>query len=147
MRGIPIFTFINKLDREGREPFELLEEIEEVLDIETYPMNWPVGMGKRFLGIFDRQGKQFVQFHGNEQEQFIPYEELERAEYDEFKKTDEYQTAEEELELLDEAGDQFSMEDVLKGEQTPVFFGSALAPFGVKTFFDTFYINGATTST
>lgn len=138
MRGIPIFTFINKLDREGREPFELLEEIEEVLDIETYPMNWPVGMGKRFLGIFDRQGQQFVQYQSNEEELIIPYENLENPEYDELKRQDEYQTAEEELELLDEAGDQFSMESVLKGEQTPVFFGSALAPFGVKTFFDTF---------
>ena len=138
MRGIPIFTFINKLDREGREPFDLLEEIEEVLDIETYPMNWPVGMGKRFLGIFDRQGKQFVQYQGNEDETFIPYEDLEKPEFDELKSSDEYQTAEEEVALLDEAGDQFSIESVLKGEQTPVFFGSALAPFGVKTFFDTF---------
>lgn len=138
MRGIPIFTFINKLDREGREPFDLLEEIEEVLDIETYPMNWPVGMGKRFLGIFDRQGKQFVQYQGNEDETFIPYEDLEKPEFDELKSSDEYQTAEEEVALLDEAGDQFSIESVLKGEQTPVFFGSALAPFWVKTFFDTF---------
>ncbi len=68
MRGIPIFTFINKLDREGREPLELLEEIEEVLNIETYPMNWPAGMGKRFLGTFDRYGKQFIQYNGNEEE-------------------------------------------------------------------------------
>ncbi|GEL78470.1 peptide chain release factor 3 [Tenuibacillus multivorans] len=138
MRGIPIFTFINKLDREGREPLELLEEIEEVLNIETYPMNWPAGMGKRFLGIFDRHDKQFVQFSGNEQETFIPYDDLDRPAYESLVAQEEYQLAQDEVSLLDEAGDQFSLDAVLTGEQTPVFFGSALAPFGVKTFFDTF---------
>ena len=138
MRGIPIFTFINKLDREGREPLELLEEIEEVLDIETYPMNWPAGMGKRFLGIFDRYHEQFVKFNGNEAETFIPYTDLDKEEYKDLTSSGTYQETEEELALLDEAGDQFSKELVLSGEQTPVFFGSALAPFGVQTFFDTF---------
>ena len=58
MRGIPIFTFINKLDRVGKEPFELLDEIEETLNIDTYPMNWPIGMGQNFFGIIDRKTKQ-----------------------------------------------------------------------------------------
>lgn len=138
MRGIPIFTFINKLDREGREPLELLEEIEEVLDIETYPMNWPVGMGKRFEGIFDRYHQQFIKFNGNEEETYIPYEELENGEHEELTSSSTFQETQDELALLDEAGDQFSMESVLKGEQTPVFFGSALALFGVQNFFDTF---------
>ncbi|SET68211.1 bacterial peptide chain release factor 3 (bRF-3) [Oceanobacillus limi] len=138
MRGIPIFTFINKLDREGKEPLELLEEIEEVLDIETYPMNWPVGMGKRFLGIFDRHEKQFVQYNGNEEESYIPYEELKQPDHTELVTQATYEAAEEELTLLDEAGDQFSLDAVLSGKQTPVFFGSALAPFGVETFFNTF---------
>ncbi|MFD2046526.1 peptide chain release factor 3 [Ornithinibacillus salinisoli] len=136
MRGIPIFTFINKLDREGKEPLELLEEIEEVLDIETYPMNWPVGMGKRFLGIFDRHGKQFVKYNGNEEESYIPYEDLDKQE--DLVSQSAYVAAEEELALLDEAGNEFSLDAVLAGKQTPVFFGSALAPFGVQTFFDTF---------
>ncbi|MFD1040644.1 peptide chain release factor 3 [Virgibacillus byunsanensis] len=138
MRGIPIFTFINKLDREGREPLDLLEEIEQVLDIETYPMNWPAGMGKGFLGVFDRHGKQFVQYHGNEDESVIPYSELDHSEHEELTSNLTYQAASDELSLLDEAGDQFSIDDVLSGKQTPVFFGSALAPFGVETFFDTF---------
>ncbi|MBC5637395.1 peptide chain release factor 3 [Ornithinibacillus sp. BX22] len=138
MRGIPIFTFINKLDREGREPFELLEEIEEVLEIETYPMNWPVGMGKRFLGIFDRMNQQFIKFNGNEAESHIPYGELENEANQAMTTTSEFEAAKEELALLDEAGNQFSLEAVLNGEQTPVFFGSALAPFGVHDFFDTF---------
>lgn len=138
MRGIPIFTFINKMDREGREPLALLEQIEEVLEIETYPMNWPVGMGKRFLGIFDRYHKQFVQFNGNETETIIPYAELNDPEHESLVSNPTFDETKEELELLDEAGDEFSLESVLNGEQTPVFFGSALAPFGVGTFFDTF---------
>ncbi|MFB1051331.1 peptide chain release factor 3 [Paraliobacillus sp. JSM ZJ581] len=138
MRGIPIFTFINKMDREGREPLALLEQIEEVLDIETYPMNWPVGMGKRFLGIFDRFHKQFVRFNGNEEETYIPYDQLEDEAHASLVQNPTFQETEEELELLDEAGDAFSLETVLQGDQTPVFFGSALAPFGVQTFFDTF---------
>ncbi|RIU91996.1 peptide chain release factor 3 [Oceanobacillus picturae] len=138
MRGIPIFTFINKMDRESREPLDLMEEIEEVLDIETYPMNWPVGMGKQFLGIFDRQGKQFIQFNGNEEENSIPYEALNNEEHAELRSQSSYKVAKDELELLDEAGDSYSLDAVMAGEQTPVFFGSALAPFGVQTFFDTF---------
>ncbi|WP_066192358.1 MULTISPECIES: peptide chain release factor 3 [Gracilibacillus] len=135
MRGIPIFTFINKLDREGREPLDLLDQIEEVLNIETYPMNWPVGMGKRFLGILDRYHDRFVQFNGNEEESYIPMDEVSSLAVSE---DPTYQETVEELALLDEAGDQFSLERVLAGDQTPVFFGSALAPFGVQTFFDTF---------
>ncbi len=138
MRGIPIFTFINKLDREGKEPLELLEEIEQVLEIETYPMNWPVGMGKQFLGIFDRYGKQFVQHHTNEEETYIPYAELDNVEHKELTRNPTYEAAKDELELVAEAGDQFSLDAIMKGEQTPVFFGSALAPFGVELFFNTF---------
>lgn len=138
MRGIPIFTFINKMDRESREPLDLMEEIEEVLDIETYPMNWPVGMGKQFLGIFDRQGKQFIQFNGNEEENSIPYDALNNEEHVELRSQSGYKVAKDELELLDEAGDSYSLDAVMAGEQTPVFFGSALAPFGVQTFFDRF---------
>lgn len=142
MRGIPIFTFINKLDREGKETFELLEEIEEVLDIETYPMNWPAGMGKGFLGIFDRNGQQFVKYNGNEEESIIPFNELDK--HTELTNNTTFEAARDEVALLDEAGNTLSMEAVLKGEQTPVFFGSALAPFGVEIFFDTF-INMAPT--
>ncbi|WP_067840268.1 peptide chain release factor 3 [Amphibacillus sediminis] len=138
MRGIPIFTFINKMDREGREPLALLEQIEQVLEIETYPINWPVGMGKRFLGIFDRFHHQFVKFNGNEQETVIPYQELTENQDLDFTSDPTFIETKEELALLDEAGDEFSLAAVLKGEQTPVFFGSALAPFGVQTFFDTF---------
>ncbi|MFY4774984.1 peptide chain release factor 3 [Metabacillus sp. RGM 3146] len=139
MRGIPIFTFMNKMDREGRDPLELLSEIEEVLGIESYPMNWPVGMGKRFLGIQDRHGKKFVRFRGDEQEEFIPLIDL--ASKDEYKDIREHPTyidTLDELALVEEAGNEFDAERVRSGELTPVFFGSALSNFGVKTFFDTF---------
>ncbi|MEC1719826.1 peptide chain release factor 3 [Schinkia azotoformans] len=132
MRGIPIFTFINKLDREGKDPLELLAEIEDVLGIESYPMNWPVGMGKRFEGIIDRFNNQFVRFLGDEKEEFTPLEQLDKAGNPTIKSVFD------ELELLDEAGNEFSEERVMKGELTPVFFGSALANFGIRTFFDTF---------
>lgn len=138
MRGIPIFTFINKLDREGIEPFELLEEIEEVLDIETYPMNWPIGMGKRFIGVLDRQGEQLVQFNGNEEESYIPFADLTNEKHDDITSQSTYQEAVDDVSLLNEAGEDFSTESVMTGKQTPVFFGSALAPFGVENFFNTF---------
>lgn len=138
MRGIPIFTFINKLDREGKEPLELLEEIEQVLDIETYPMNWPAGIGKGFLGIFDRYRKQFVKHNIGKEETYIPNADLDRPEHHDLVTNPTYEAAVEELELVAEAGDQFSLDAILAGEQTPVFFGSALAPFGVQLFFDTF---------
>jgi len=136
MRGIPIFTFINKMDREGREPFELMEEIEETLNIETYPMTWPAGMGKRFLGVFDRHNEQFVHYTGNEEEAYIPYEQLDQ--HPELSENATFKEAEEEMLLVDEAGDGFDMDKVMRGDQTPVFFGSALAPFGVETFFNSF---------
>ncbi len=132
MRGIPIFTFINKLDREGKDPLELLAEIEDVLGIESYPMNWPVGMGKRFEGIIDRFNNQFVRFLGDEKEEITSLEQLDKA------GNPTIESVFDELELLDEAGNDFSEERVLKGELTPVFFGSALANFGIRTFFDTF---------
>ena len=71
MRGIPIFTFINKLDREGKIPLELLAELEEVMGIESYPMNWPIGMGKEFLGIYDRFNNRIEQFRVEEDDRFI----------------------------------------------------------------------------
>src|SRR5699024_4864359 len=108
---------------------ELLEEVEEVLDIQMYPMNWPAGMGKNFLGIFDRQGRQFIQYNGNEQETAISYENLEQPEHEKLTSNATYEAAAAEFELVAEAGDSFSLDAVLAGEQTPVFFGSALRPF------------------
>ncbi|WP_170008331.1 peptide chain release factor 3 [Bacillus fonticola] len=136
MRGIPIFTFMNKLDREGREPLELLQEIEEVLDIESYALNWPFGTGKRFLGIYDRYNDAFIRFTGDEQEERIPKEALEA--HGELQQQPTFQEGLEELELLEGAGNDFDPERVRAGELTPVFFGSALSNFGVQAFFEAF---------
>ncbi len=139
MRGIPIFTFINKLDRQGREPLELLEELEEVLGIQSYPMNWPIGMGKEFLGIYDRFHNRIEQFRVDEKERFIPLnEEGEIEGSHSLKENNLYNQTLEDVLLLNEAGNEFSSERIASGELSPVFFGSALTNFGVQTFLETY---------
>lgn len=139
MRGIPIFTFINKLDRQGKEPLELMEELEEVLGIESYAMNWPIGMGKEFLGIYDRYNSRIEQFRTEEDERFLPLDENgELAVEHDMKKTSYYTQAMDDIMLLNEAGNSFSKERIKRGELTPVFFGSALTNFGVQTFLETY---------
>ncbi|MGF3102300.1 peptide chain release factor 3 [Rossellomorea sp. DUT-2] len=139
MRGIPIFTFINKLDRQGREPLELLEELEEVLGIQSYPMNWPIGMGKEFLGIYDRFNNRIEQFRVEDEDRFIPLNdegEIEGAHS--LKESNLYDQTLQDVLLLNEAGNQFSRERIASGELSPVFFGSALTNFGVQTFLETY---------
>ncbi|MCA1062119.1 peptide chain release factor 3 [Rossellomorea sp. AcN35-11] len=139
MRGIPIFTFINKLDRQGREPLELLEELEEVLGIQSYPMNWPIGMGKEFLGIYDRFHNRIEQFRVEDQDRFIPLNDDGEIEGDHsLKESRLYDQTLEDVLLLNEAGNPFSRERIANGELSPVFFGSALTNFGVQTFLETY---------
>ncbi|MGK7378581.1 peptide chain release factor 3 [Planococcus sp. 1R117A] len=138
MRGIPIFTFINKMDRQGKEPLELMEELEEVLGIQSYAMNWPIGMGKEFLGIYDRFNKRVEPFRTGSRQFLALDEDGQLAEEHEMMKTSYYTQAMDDIELLNEAGNDFSIEQVRKGELTPVFFGSALANFGVETFLETY---------
>ncbi|MED1204301.1 peptide chain release factor 3 [Heyndrickxia acidicola] len=139
MRGIPIFTFINKLDRQGKAPLELLAELEEVLGIESYPMNWPVGMGKEFLGIYDRYHNRIEQFRVDEKDRFIELDENGEIKGESpIKQSSLYEQALEEVMLLDEAGNEFSKDRIANGTLTPVFFGSALTNFGVQTFLETY---------
>lgn len=139
MRGIPIFTFINKLDRQGKTPLELLAELEEVMGIESYPMNWPIGMGKEFLGIYDRFNNRIEQFRVEEDERFISLnDEGEIAGAHNLKESGLYEQTLEEIMLLNEAGNEFSRERIRDGELTPVFFGSALTNFGVQTFLESY---------
>ncbi|MEW8986943.1 MAG: peptide chain release factor 3, partial [Bacillus sp. (in: firmicutes)] len=139
MRGIPIFTFINKLDRQGKMPLELLAELEEVLGIESYPMNWPIGMGKEFLGIYDRYYNRIEQFRVDEGERYIPLNDDGEIDGDHsLKQSGLYDQTLEEIMLLNEAGNDFSAERVQDGTLTPVFFGSALTNFGVQTFLETY---------
>ncbi|PTK33405.1 peptide chain release factor 3, partial [Staphylococcus nepalensis] len=126
MRGIPIFTFINKLDRVGKEPFELLDEIEETLNIKTYPMNWPVGMGQNFFGIIDREDRTIEPFRDEEHLLHIN-EDYEIEEEHPITNDSTFAQAIEEFMLVEEAGEEFDNEMMLAGELTPVFFGSALA--------------------
>ncbi|WEV61158.1 peptide chain release factor 3 [Streptococcaceae bacterium ESL0729] len=136
-RGIPVFTFINKLDRDGREPLELLEELEETLGILSTPMNWPIGMGKAFEGLYDMHNHRIELFKGDER--FVELnEEGEVPENHELRNNPFYKQALDDIELIQEAGNPFSEEEVILGELTPVFFGSALTNFGVQTFLDTF---------
>lgn len=141
MRGIPIFTFINKLDRDGREPLELVAELEDVLGIQAYPMNWPMGMGKGFLGLYDRYNKRVELTHPqeNDDNDYLPLNENGQVDGDyTFKQSSLYDQTLEDIMLLDEAGNEFSKELIEQGELTPVFFGSALTGFGVQTFLDAF---------
>ncbi|MBP3038411.1 peptide chain release factor 3 [Bacillaceae bacterium Marseille-Q3522] len=139
MRGIPIFTFINKLDRQGRPPLELLAELEEVMGIESYPMNWPIGMGKEFLGIYDRYYKRIEQFRVNENERYVGLNEEGEIEGNHpLKESGLYEGIMEDIMLLNEAGNSFSKEKIADGSLTPVFFGSALTNFGVQTFLETY---------
>ena len=115
-RGIPIFTFINKLDRDGREPLELLEELEELLQIESYPMNWPIGMGKGLEGLYDIHNQRVEIYrpesHGGER--LIPFNQNGEIPQDHpLNQNGVYQQVLEEVELLQEAGDSFDEEKSL----------------------------------
>lgn len=137
MRGIPIFTFINKLDRVGKEPFELLDEIEETLNIETYPMNWPIGMGQSFFGIIDRKSKTIEPFRDEENILHLN-DDFELEEDHAITNDSDFEQAIEELMLVEEAGEAFDNDALLSGDLTPVFFGSALANFGVQNFLNAY---------
>lgn len=142
MRGIPIFTFMNKLDRDGREPLELIAELEEVLGINAYPMNWPMGMGKTLIGLYDIYNQRVELRNSDDEEDsetYIPLDADGEAQGEHaFKQSTIYSQAIEDAHLLLEAGNAFDREAIDKGKLTPVFFGSALTGFGVQTFFDAF---------
>ncbi len=153
MRGIPIFTFINKMDRPSRDPLDLLDELEKVLGIRSCPMVWPIGSGDRFRGVYDRSSGELLAYQtegeanvkgrlapkkiaGLEDPQLLemisgPRHDLEEAAY-------LRDTLQAELELVEVAGDAFDLERVLKGQLSPVFFGSAMNNFGVERFLERF---------
>lgn len=144
MRHIPIFTFINKMDRDANDTFDLLDEIEKELGIATCPVNWPIGSGKNFKGVYDRNTKEVMTFsdtlkgtkEGTEKhiaaDDPALIEEIGQDAYDKLM---------EEIELLDGASAEFDMDLVTKGQLSPVFFGSALTNFGVETFLQHFLKN------
>ena len=141
MRHIPIFTFINKMDREARDPFELMSEIEEVLGIHTCPVNWPIGCGKNFKGVYDRQTKTITTFTaamGGQKEVASRTFDVEGEDVDAVIGSDFHAQLKDDIELLDGASDPLDQELVNAGKLSPVFFGSALTNFGVETFLEHF---------
>lgn len=141
MRGIPIFTFVNKLDRQGKDPFELMEELERVLGIRSCPMNWPVGMGADFRGVFDREQGHVELFDGGDHGQRQVTSQTsgpDDPKLTEIIGEDLQQKLMEDIELLDVAGDPWDLERFQQGELTPIFWGSALTNFGVRPFLEYF---------
>ena len=143
LRHIPIFTFVNKLDHEARDPFELMEEIENVLGINTYPMNWPIGSGRNFRGVFDRQTRRVIAFegdgHANATKKVAEVEaELGDPSMDELIGEENHKNLMDDIELLDGAGDELDLDAVACGKLSPAFFGSALTNFGVEPFLKEF---------
>ena len=141
-RGIPIFTFVNKIDHFGRNPFDLMDEIEDILGIHAYPMNWPIGLNGNYQGIYDRASSSIELFekdttHG-QRKLASTKGSADDPIFKELLDEDVHQGLIDDIELLDEAGDEFDMEKVKRGELTPMFFGSAMTNFGVKPFLEEF---------
>jgi len=144
MRNIPIFTFINKMDREARNPFDLLEEIENELGIKTYPVNWPIGSGKDFKGVYDREKRHIISFEMNDGMNYGTKEvaateaDLNDENLADLIGESNYCQLKDDVELLDGASEEYNAELVNSGKLSPVFFGSALTNFGVEPFLENF---------
>lgn len=138
MRKIPIFTFINKMDRDANDTFDLLDEIEKELGIATCAVNWPIGSGKRFKGVYDRKKKCMIAYEDTQkgtkegQTNEIPVAEVDKL--TSFIGEEARDKLMEEIEILDGASEEFDLDMVRAGDLTPVFFGSALTNFGVEIF-------------
>lgn len=140
MRHIPIFTFINKMDREAKDPFDLLDEVERELGIETYAMNWPIGSGKDFQGVYDREKEELIFFSGNSGKKRADKQEIDL--YDPvvaqlLDSKEKHQQLIDDVELLS-AGREMDETAVRAGQLSPVFFGSALTNFGIEPFLEAF---------
>ena len=141
MRGIPIFTFVNKMDRASKDPFSLMEELENVLGIRSFPMNWPIGTDGDFKGVYNRKLEQIELFEGGNHGKTAVTSIQGRVDDKAFAELlgDHYHNKLcDAIELLDMAGDEFDKDKVQKGELTPMFFGSAMTNFGVQEFLEEF---------
>ncbi len=140
-RRVPIFTFVNKLDREGKSPLMLIDEIEKTLGMQCYPVTWPLGIGSRFRGIYNRITQELMfydQRREGDEVKILPYKGLQDSSLDEYLDSESAQQVREELDLIESALPPFSVESFLSGEISPVTFGSAKQNFGVNTFLDFF---------
>lgn len=138
-RGIPIFTFMNKLDRDGRPPLDLIAELEDLLGIEGVAMNWPIGSGQTLQGLYDIANNQVELYHKDGEDRFLPLDQDGNLpESEPLSQNPQFKDTLDEIELIKEAGNTFDSEKIRRGDQTPVFFGSALTNFGVETFLKSF---------
>jgi peptide chain release factor 3 len=140
MRNTPIMTFINKLDREGLPPLDLLSDIEEKLQIECVPLSWPIGMGKAFKGVYNRYRRElhlFTPGQGTRPQEGVVIQDLADPRLHDFL-DGQARKLRQDVELLEGAANPFELQHYLKGSQTPVFFGSAINNFGVKELLDAF---------
>ena len=140
MRNTPIITFINKLDREGMNPLDILDDIENKLQVECTPLSWPISMGKRFRGVYNLYHHElhlFTPEKNTAKRNGIVIKDLSDSRLDEYLGS-QAQELRDEIELIDGAANPFELEHYLNGNQTPVFFGSAINNFGVKEMLDAF---------
>ena len=141
MRNTPIITFINKLDREGMEPLDIFQDIEDKLQIECVPLTWPIGMGKRFKGVYNLEKKELGVFSAGytpRDDDGVVIQDLEDPQLDELIGDSEAEQLREDVELISVAAEPFDLDLYLNGTQTPVFFGSAINNFGVREMLDAF---------
>jgi peptide chain release factor 3 len=141
MRNTPVICFINKLDRDGRDPYDLLEELEEKLDIQVHPMSWPISMGRDFKGVYLLHDKSLNLFESNKQkkaDEYLKIEDLNDEKLDKFVGEKNANKLREDVELVDGVYGQLNEQDYLDGKTAPVFFGSGLNNFGVQEMLDTF---------
>ena len=141
LRDTPILTFINKLDREGREPIDLLDEVESVLDIECSPITWPIGMGREFKGVVHLLENKVYLFESGKNAKIgdnTVIEGIDNPELDKALGIELSLSIREEIELIQGTTNPFQLENFLEGKQTPVFFGSAINNFGIKKLLEGF---------
>jgi peptide chain release factor 3 len=141
MRNTPVIIFVNKMDREGKDAFSLLDELEEKLDIKVRPLTWPIGMGDRFKGVYNIHQQSLNLFKSNKtkrEEEVVSIKDLNDPQLDALVTPAFADELREEIEIIDGVFDTFDREKYLRGEIAPVFFGSAVNNFGVQELLDTF---------
>jgi peptide chain release factor 3 len=140
MRNTPVICFINKLDREGQDPYDLLDEVEEKLNIKVRPLSWPISMGKTFRGVYNLYNKSLVLFEASRREltEELTIEDINDPELDRLVGETNAAQLREDVELIEGVYPEFSVEDYLAGKVAPVFFGSAVNNFGVRELLDCF---------
>src|SRR5687767_3442617 len=141
MRDTPVIVFVNKMDRDGKNPFDLLDEIENELSIQLHPLSWPINMGKEFKGVYNLYEKSLLLFNPNQkatEDDYLPMDDLTDAILD--KKIGEKNAHQlrEDVELIEGVYGPFNKQPYLQGKVAPVFFGSAINNFGVKELLETF---------